>query len=406
MFKDLLSIVKAEMVNLSKKGPDPVATIKEIRVTSVILKEISRLEAEQQWLLAHFSEIVKGLDYVSKQLMYSGYTELIIQRMRESGTANRILLISLMKAVMTNPEFNTILFLRGLVKAIKNPNTIILSRNGDEGIFVRINLNETAGSIEDYKNAIDKIRLDIMNSNYENQGPGKAWNVTSPELASRLWETMYYGPAREGRPATRRKYNFITKTYEKRDVRTEVVAKYWATMQKRLQVAGKPAPYWEIIDKGMIGMGGSGRAYPIPKATNFVAKAVGKIKTSFIREKNKTKKMLEEDQKLLQKTRADLQAALDSVYLQITVAKGMLKDKSLGKPGSFGSAGEAFFARVEMVGRAYNKDKVAAILKALNMKNLGMISVTAAGRIEITEAGGPRFRISLIGIAREFGIEL
>ena len=61
--------------------------------------------------------------------------------------------------------------------------------------------------------------------------------------------------------------------------------------------------------------------------------------------------------------------------------------------------------RIEAYGREYSRDKITKLLKALHIRNLGGISVTAEGRVEITAPGEPRFRISIVGLINKFNLE-
>ena len=408
MFKEFLTVARAELAAISKKGA--VAYAKETNSSATMLKEISRLETERAKIMERFLNVEKAENYVTDQLA-GQYINSIIAEMEGSGTPNKTLVTTIRQALMSNREYNTPLFTTGLLLAARDPRTIKLTKLGrSEAISVVINMNLTAGSMSDWANAILRVRTILINKKYNesNEDHGRPFNVNTEEMASHFWQVMYYGPAREGKPAYRRKFNRKTKEYGKRDVTGMVIEQYWWTMRKRLELAGKPAPYWEIIDKGIFGMGGSGTAYPSPQPTYFVRDTIAKITEIFVKKRDERKNLLRQDLKMLRKLMGTLQDGITEVDTQIKILKEQInrpapKVKTVVKSTQV-SAEQEFFARVIAYDRPYSQDKVRAVLEALNTRKRGEIIITAEGRVEITAPGGKRFRISLKGILSDFGI--
>lgn len=179
--------------------------------------------------------------------------------------ATQILLEEADLALKFTKEFNISIYRRRLEEAIKKRETIIITVVSNT-INVRIDLNRTAGGIEDYANAISETRR-ILNV-------GKA----PPDIASWFWEEKYYRPAREGRS--------IKKIGKKRRDRTrQNIQAYWNTIRLRASLFQTLAPFWELLDQGNISLSSDrgGTPYPEYGRTDFVRKAKLRIEELFYR---------------------------------------------------------------------------------------------------------------------------
>jgi hypothetical protein len=303
MFDD----IRAELKDIRESANDVILRINRItRIQNNLDYKLQRLQRE-------YAEVSEESDTPPSNID-------ALNAVRE--VANSVLLEELHKAVLINTEFDTSIFLERLESVCSNPRSIDIQLSGNQ-LLVNIRLNETAGTLEDYANAIKATRDNLPNS-----------SKSSASMASHFWKEKFYRPAREGTTVYRRKYNKATKEYEKRDVTEEQVAKYWSTIQARLSASGKTAPFWEILDQGTPSMSSDegGSAYPKNSRTDFTGKTISRLKRifaenkvsqrDFSKELNEIKKDIDNISELMQEAQ-DLsdelsQAALD---VQETLAK-------------------------------------------------------------------------------------
>ena len=288
-------------------------------------------------------------------------------------------------AVKINTEFNNEIFLRPLKTAIDNSQTytIIPFKNGT--IKVKFNLNETAGSLSDYGNAIKKIRETLGTK-------------SGAEIASHFWSEKFYGAAREGKPA-------LVKRGKGKDRKTvdqsgKFARKYWNTMRQRMSVAGKLAPWWQILDKGEMPIpsahrkGGEGTAYPSNSTTEFTNKAQLAIKEFYLNQISKVKTTTKIDTTTIDKLMVEIKEAIkyiDSIIRDIN-------KKALDPSAELLTRVEKYMDRV-------NETKLERLLLALKSKDFTNIRVTAAGRIEMTKPGEERYRPYISSMLEYYGIK-
>jgi len=198
------------------------------------------------------------------------------------GEANDILWTQLNIALQVNQEFDFENAVERLYRAVMNENTIQLRPvYGTGKVTVNINLNETAGNLEDYGNAISAVR--------EAGGFGKL----EPGMASWFWENFLYRVAREGAEPPKKqtsdegggkgkgKGKSKKKGKERKEHSKEELEEiYWATMNLRLEASDSLAPFWSIINYGTRALVSDrgGVAYPQAAPTHFVLKAQNKIR--------------------------------------------------------------------------------------------------------------------------------
>lgn len=374
MFEDILGEVKVEYEQLAKEGT----------TTGGIDSEIIQIELQIKQVITDLYNCRGVYEYTQKQLN-ENLASNIVGDMNYNRDPLRILYESLKLALQMNKEYDHPFFKTGLISALNDPKTIIFVASGNRSAIVHINLNETAGSTADYAKAVKAVREMMLK--------GRKL-VTSGEVASVFWAEKFYKPAREGGKVTRRRFNRKTREYEKRDVTAEQIEKYWNTMKARLAAAGKPAPYWEIIDKGMAAMTGGGTPYPVPTPTNFVGRAEQQIKDTFLEKMNYRFNMYSED--------------LRSIAIQIDFLQTKLQELNdlLDELKSKKTPELMFYIKVIKYGRPYSKKKVNQVLMALRSRQFGEISITAENRVEITAPGEKRLRIMLTGISRTFDLGL
>lgn len=268
MFDDFMEEVNREYSNLNRYSP-PGESFVDFLYTK---------KAELEEKISNMSYNIKVLGERQDYLPQDISTEFTEERI-----SNRVLVESLELALTLNKEFNDPFFKDGLLLACNDPKSIQLFYSRDGNVQVFINLDETAGTINDYAGAVKAVRKAIAETPNKNGRPKAP--MTSGAVASHFWAEKFYGPAREGKSVSRRKWSTKRKRYYTHDVTAEQVAKYWNTMKARMALFGKPAPYWEIIDKGSMIMSGDkgGEAYPANPPTHFVENAQNRIKQLFER---------------------------------------------------------------------------------------------------------------------------
>ena len=195
-------------------------------------------------------------------------------------------------AAKEGKEFDIPQFTDRLVAAIQNPNSIEIRRSGEGTIRIYINLNKTAGDLEDYANAILAVReiLDEERAERKNRVYHK-----SPAWASHVWEEKLYKPAREGASVPPKKVKQLSRSghWKKgrggkpakftRDKTSIYIAQYWRTIEMRIRHFEGLAPFWQIIDQGLTSLNSDwgGTSYPVHPRTNFVDKTKKQIKSEF-----------------------------------------------------------------------------------------------------------------------------
>ena len=179
-----------------------------------------------------------------------------------SSYASDILEWETLKALEINKEFNIPQYSSRLIQAIRKPKTIRLYPQGTNNIRIYIDLNETAGNIDDYADAVTAFRLVLDEEKDHAPAP------YNPTWASHAWEEKIYKPDREGEPVADN---------------PDYAGKYWRTLNERISFFTTLAPFWEIIDQGTIPLSSDrgGTAYPRNVPTHFVEKAREKIRKEF-----------------------------------------------------------------------------------------------------------------------------
>jgi len=298
--------------------------------------------------------------------------------------APKILWEQIRLAVKKNPEFDNPFFTKRLHDAAFNPSTFTLVQFKNGNIKVKLNLNETFGSLSDYGNAIKKVREELGTR-------------SSADIASHFWSEKYYGAAREGKPA------MVTrgrgKNRKQVDQSAKFTWKYWNTIRKRMSYAGKIAPFWEILDKGTMPIpnahrkGGEGTAYPTNGATDFTGKTQIAIQKFYQSQTSKDKTVSKIDTTTLTKLMLEVKESIAF----ITGLIRELNQKAL-------DPGIEVLTRFEKEERV-SETKLAKLIDALRSKDFTNIRVTAAGRIEMTKPGGERYRPYISSMLEYYGMK-
>ena len=240
-----------------------------------------------------YAKLIKEMDKYSRSDAYTSPEYAVNAALKE---APKILYQEMLSAARINTEFNHEFFLSRLRSAAYNPQTFTIIETKGGKLKVKINLNQTAGSLSDYGQAVRAVRSAIKKyvsglESFKGIPPEAPYDVKA-----HFWEEKFYKSAREGGVAiifgTRmvkrksKQATFLPEDNSKRITINKTAAfakKYWETMHRRMEASGKIAPFWEILDKGTPAMTakGSGRwavgGYPKNEATNFVEKAAMRI---------------------------------------------------------------------------------------------------------------------------------
>ncbi len=170
-------------------------------------------------------------------------------------------------ALSSLPEYNINEFREPLKTAVLVRGSIVLEMKTAGNLFVSIDLNKTAGNIEDYAAAVRIVRA------------RKSKGTLSKGAASWFWKNFIYGQAREGKTFLRR-----NSTGAEISKQAKGIQMYAETISERLQAMGTLAPFWSLIDQGnatVSSMNEGGSPYPSNNPTHFVTKAEVRIRSMF-----------------------------------------------------------------------------------------------------------------------------
>lgn len=172
--------------------------------------------------------------------------------------AKTILLNHFTTALRTNKEFDEPVYRLPMLVAIGDDDTYLVRTSGTgykSKVSVDINLDKTAGRLNMWGAAIKAYRAELGVS--VPRKDSKKYKKKALQ-ASRAWAGIYNRRAGGG--------------------------KWLETVEGRLELAAKPAPYWQLIDKGAVKMSSDRGGYPTPKNTNtnFVHKAEEEISAAIL----------------------------------------------------------------------------------------------------------------------------
>jgi hypothetical protein len=256
MYEDLIKDVENEIKDL-KNDEDTLLYLARVRKTLIELKE------QMKGLLNDLDEL-SLVGTVEK-------SEESILKLIEIMLANATL------AVTRTKEFNLPIFTEGLYSAIKNPASYTIIPSPSGLAIIKINLDLTAGTLNDYATAIDETRQEMSDKQgRKGIGPYRIPQM-SPDMASEMWRSKYYGPAREGRAIPQPKRNPNKKKKKRRNYNVAAyVAKYFETIKMRVSKFKGSAPFWRILNYGTTPLSSDwgGTAYPRIEPTHFVENSV------------------------------------------------------------------------------------------------------------------------------------
>lgn len=231
---------------------EEIATDAELIAEAIENARIQRSEAEERIEQAvRFKKNTLGWVAFNKAL------EDLTRRYKE------VILGFTLEAIKQTKEYDLPIFIQGITEAINNDRIAGVRGTGYQSKVI-INLDDTAGTLDDYGQSVAAVRkiLDV--------------SKTPPKLASKMWKEKIFQSGREGKPVYRR---IKTKggKYKKVDVTHKFVDKYLETIKARHALFDKPAPWWSLLNYGNKNVGLpsdiGGTPYPDIPATNFKEKA-------------------------------------------------------------------------------------------------------------------------------------
>jgi len=265
--------------------------------------------------------------------------ESIVQGVKED--AKFILQIEIITAVRDNREFAFPLFLEALLSVADNPDIFSIKITGtgrNTRVRATINFEGGAGNLSDWAKGVEKTRKEL-----------KISRGADAERASRIWrEKIYQNP---GGP-------------------------YHKTIRSRIENSGKPAAFWQLLDKGTTTLASDrgGTAFPsYNKPTNFIDKAETKIESQFrtqyqefLSNSQKSETSLQEEIARAKTNLAQIDSSIDQISIELE------KNKQL-------------YGKFSSVATYVDQNKLDNVLARIRL-NLD-VNVTKEGRVELGITG-------------------
>jgi len=265
-------------------------------------------------------------------------------------------------AVATNTEFgNRMLFfpLLSAARSSRNFTTIVNGTGWGSAINVIINMDSTAGTLDEYASGVKAVREALQaEADMAKAMRPKHWKKSKPKArdpiaASRYWKKHVYQNPNQ--------------------------MFYNTTMEERIRLSGSPAPYWKLLDKGSISMQSDwgGIPYPQGTATNFIDNAATEIRREF------KAGMLAAENRFLKFSRTimDMYKQIDGDLDRIANRAREVQLTDITKVA----------ALINRYGDDLDVRKMHSTLDAISRGD--NIKTTAEGRIEMTARGGHTKRV-------------
>lgn len=179
--------------------------------------------------------------------------------------ALRMLRVDTRKAIVATKEYKYADFAVPLLEAVYKEESLQFTPSSDfTRIIVNVTLNRTAGTLEEYAQAVNEAR-GILNAK-------KAKNQKGADYWASIYDAARTPTGRITKRKQGAKESFLNLLYE----RTISVRKSFFSQERK-------APYWSLLDLGNIGtMGGnSSFAHPTVAPTHFTSIAKNRIENLF-----------------------------------------------------------------------------------------------------------------------------
>lgn len=259
------------------------------------------------------NSIVKAQASVKLANNEKAYATSVKDAIKKSGiqAAKDILYGNALGAIRENYEFDTPAYRKGLFQAIQDDDTYLFRSRGtglSSIMYLDINLDRTAGRLNIWGSAVKAARRELGVKVSRKDKNAKAREGEALQ-ASRAWAGIF-----SKRAGTQSKFN--------------------KTIRLRLSYSGKPAPFWQLLDKGELSLPSDRGGYPTPKKkpTNFVSESENAaneyISNLLAKEKEKYDLLSSGYQTALDEAKASL-AELDNLVSEIRLDFNQLQ--SLGR---------------------------------------------------------------------------
>lgn len=277
--------------------------------------------------------------------------------------AKEALFISTINALKKRQEFDIPLYRKPLFESIADNDTYKIRSRGsgfNSIISVNINLDATAGRLNMWGSAI-KIARKILGVKVPTKRSSEKKRTATALQASRAWAGIY----------------------DKRGGKNK--GKYDETIKLRLSKSSKPAPFWELLDKGALPMPSDRGGYPTPNnlPLNFVDKTEKEINTAisrlFLDKKEEYKGLFIDFDVFMQEAQERLirlNEMVDKVSLNVRITKQLERELGLEE-------------------QDISRNKLE---KAVQLIREGLIT---GGRINITAKGSRKRRGLSVNIIKE-----
>lgn len=309
--------------------------------------------------------------------------------------ATRTLKNYALQAIRRTKEFNQPLWINRLMSAIDDPRTInIRYDSSTKNIKITIDLDRTAGTLDDYAQAVTRAREDL------HIGPGRGVPM-SPEMASYMWKEKYYGPAREGKeiPQPKRKERTSKRKErsdkkDRREYDTEkYIQAYARTMRLRASYFQKPAPFWMLINYGTTPLASDwgGTEYPNIPPQNFVERALKDMRKTYtytLDDQNERIKELRERKIPLEKALRYIRYYIKKVELEVEKIEKRRGSRHLSSETR--SAGTKEFTLQQVKQALGERFGYADSTKILDIVNAMSQGEEVPERVSLSKAGSGR----------------
>lgn len=343
-------------------------SIENSRSNLTITKEfINDLDKTQTNLKNVLDKLNTAIDRVNSDEFIRENIDIAFDLIRNNK--NSIFIENIAHALLFSSEFNHSVFANNLIEAASQEESLYIYLNYaglSSTITVDNNLDGVAGSLEDWGRAVLEVR--------EATGGSK----TSPERASQSWAVMF---------------------------RNRQSSSPWIGIeQRRIQFAGKIAPYWEILDKGHanIHLVSDRGGYPTPSEApaRFVDKTSDELQDLFKKQISNIKRSITRTKnKLIKQVNAakDLLLELDQLLLYVEENSGQLVGEISDEPVNTETVVNRVIERLSKVKTSIDKEKLRVIVgEVLETGQISSYNLTSEGRVEVTAKGSRnRARISL-----------
>ena len=303
---------------------------------------------------------------------------------KEVGT--EVLINNALLAIENTKEFDLPDFKQRLVEAIKDSRTITFTGTSWD-IIVNINLDVTAGTLDDYIAGVELARKSLGLGSTR----GKIHRATGEELASRIWKEKIYGAGREGKSVIKNR-----KRLGDIDLSSKYAEQYALTIQERLNSFSTTAPWWYIVNYGTPDTGGVGFPYPAFSGQRFVENSIQDIKNAYYRYRNAFR---DEIRNLYNNLIRDAVEIIDNIDSDINYILKLIEDlTSFNIESDVNAAINAIYNRIERLGKRIEDADPKKVLETA-YKLAESISIgTSRERVTL----GVGIRIGTIELRRDY----